>query len=143
MPFPKTLPNLKITLPERKRKITQTKDAYFSFLENWDDEKILSEKEYKALILDKNDKVVCHISLGSKIVKQKAGLEEIFAIAKRQKGVKIIFGQNNPAGNVLPSAEQASFARKFKTCGDKLNVAVVDQLILSDRSYYSFADNGL
>lgn len=54
----------------------------------------------------------------------------------------VILAHNHPSGNIVPSAEDIRITDRIKKGGEVLEVAVLDHLIIGERSYYSFADEG-
>jgi DNA repair protein RadC len=50
---------------------------------------------------------------------------------------------NHPSGALNPSQADIDVTKKLKVAGETLDIPVLDHLIVSDRGYYSFADNGL
>jgi len=55
----------------------------------------------------------------------------------------IIVCHNHPSGNLTPSDSDTNITRKIKDAGNLMDIQLLDHLIISDRDYYSFADNGL
>jgi DNA repair protein RadC len=55
----------------------------------------------------------------------------------------IIVCHNHPSGNLNPSESDSTITRKIKEAGNLLDIQLLDHLIISDKDYYSFADNGL
>ena len=55
----------------------------------------------------------------------------------------IIVCHNHPSGNLNPSESDSKITQKIKEAGNLLDIQLLDHLIISDRDYYSFADNGL
>lgn len=54
-----------------------------------------------------------------------------------------IMCHNHPSGNLNPSAEDRKITDQLKEVGKIMNVQLLDHLILSENSYFSFADEGL
>ena len=48
---------------------------------------------------------------------------------------------NHPSGDVMPSKEDINFTRNLVEIGRMQGIPVVDHLIVSDNSYYSFYEN--
>ena len=48
---------------------------------------------------------------------------------------------NHPSGKTRPSTADKRITKKVKEAGIILDIEVVDHLIISPESYYSFADN--
>jgi DNA repair protein RadC len=55
----------------------------------------------------------------------------------------IIVCHNHPSGNLNPSESDSKITQKIKEAGNLLDVQLLDHLIISDKDYYSFADNGM
>ena len=55
----------------------------------------------------------------------------------------IIVCHNHPSGNLNPSESDSTITHKIKEAGNLLDIQLLDHLIISDKDYYSFADNGL
>jgi DNA repair protein RadC len=55
----------------------------------------------------------------------------------------IIICHNHPSGNLNPSDSDTKITRKIKDAGELMDVQLLDHLIISEKDYYSFADNGL
>ena len=57
--------------------------------------------------------------------------------------VQVIMVHNHPGGNVTPSIEDQDLTDHFIQAGKFLKVEVIDHLIISDETYYSFVDSGI
>ena len=70
---------------------------------------------------------------------------EIIAKARRFKARGITLVHNHPSGEPLPSTEDITATRQFKTLADAAGVRLVDHIILGDygRSYTSMLERGL
>lgn len=55
----------------------------------------------------------------------------------------IIVCHNHPSGNLNPSESDTKITHKIKEAGELMDIQLLDHLIISDKDYYSFADNGL
>lgn len=62
------------------------------------------------------------------------------AIEKLSSG--IILAHNHPSGNLKPSQQDINLTSKLVAAGKVMDIPVLDHLIVTDDSYYSFADNG-
>lgn len=49
---------------------------------------------------------------------------------------------NHPSGNLQPSAADIDLTTKLKAAGRLMDLPMLDHLIISERGYYSFADEG-
>lgn len=55
----------------------------------------------------------------------------------------IIVCHNHPSGNLNPSESDSRITQKIREAGSLMDIQLLDHLIISERDYYSFADNGL
>lgn len=54
----------------------------------------------------------------------------------------VILAHNHPSGNLLPSSQDIELTRRVKEGLALLTVNVIEHIILTKDSYYSFADEG-
>ncbi len=57
--------------------------------------------------------------------------------------VGIILVHNHPSGTLKPSTADKQLTTKLKTAGESLDIKVLDHIIVTEASYFSFADNNL
>ena len=67
---------------------------------------------------------------------------EVFAPAVTARASSIVLAHNHPSGNAEPSPQDADFTRAMVEAGRVLGIDVVDHLIVTPRSYYSFRRSG-
>jgi DNA repair protein RadC len=68
---------------------------------------------------------------------------EVFSFALQKQACSIILVHNHPSGNVNPSAGDRGITDQMMAIGKFLKLPVVDHLIITENSYYSFVDSGL
>jgi DNA repair protein RadC len=68
---------------------------------------------------------------------------EIFRVPIYKAAVNIILVHNHPSGSLVPSPADKDFTDKMMKVGKLLNIAVVDHQIITETSFYSFANTGL
>ncbi len=66
---------------------------------------------------------------------------EVFKEAYLQSASNIICMHNHPSGDVTPSREDINFTRNLVEIGRMQGIPVIDHIIVSDNSYYSFYEN--
>lgn len=54
----------------------------------------------------------------------------------------IIACHNHPSGNLRPSVQDDLLTRRLKEAAKLVDIALLDHIILSEKSYYSYADEG-
>lgn len=68
---------------------------------------------------------------------------EVFSFALQKRAVKLILVHNHPSGELTPSAADKEMTDRMLAIGKFIQVPVIDHLIISEASYYSFVDSGL
>lgn len=67
----------------------------------------------------------------------------IFQIALKSNSSSVIVAHNHPSGNINPSNSDKELTKKLRSAGSFLDIPVLDHIILTSESYFSFADEGL
>lgn len=57
--------------------------------------------------------------------------------------VGLILAHNHPSDTLKPSAADKQITQKLKRSAEVLDIKVLDHLIITQKEYYSFADNGI
>ena len=126
-------------ISERK-KITSSKDAHEVLYAIFAD---LPHEETWALLLDRANKVIAPIQvskggISGTVVDIRLILRE--AINRYASG--IILAHNHPSGNCVPSPQDTHVTKKLKEAAQWMDISLMDHLIVCDRTYYSYADEG-
>ena len=66
----------------------------------------------------------------------------IFSIALQTASSAIIVSHNHPSGGLLASTDDIEMTRRICQAGKLLKIKVLDHIILTRESHYSFADDG-
>jgi DNA repair protein RadC len=124
--------------------INHSKTAYSILAEHWNFDKIELLEEFKILLLNRNNRVlgIAEISNGGTsgtVVDPKV----IFAIAIKGLAHKLILCHNHPSGNLEPSELDKKVTKQLIEGGLLLDILVIEHIIITRNTYYSFADNGL
>ena len=110
----------------------------------WEDGKMQLVEQFKVLFLNRSNKVICiyNVSSGG-VTGTVADPKLIFTAALKVNAVSVILSHNHPSGSLKPSKADEELTQKIKGAGTFLDIKVVDHVILSSESYFSFADEGL
>ncbi len=65
---------------------------------------------------------------------------EVFKYAVSLSASSIILVHNHPSGNLNPSKEDIKATKELIDIGNKLNIPLIDHIIISDRDYLSIID---
>jgi len=130
--------------PSQRPKITTSRDAYNIFLDSWDKDLIELVEQFKVMLLNRANKVlgILELSTGG-ITGTVADPKLIFAAAVKSAACGIVLCHNHPSGLMKPSKQDELLSSKIKEAGKFLDINVMDSLIISTETYYSFADEGL
>jgi DNA repair protein RadC len=67
----------------------------------------------------------------------------IFKAALDHKASSIILCHNHPSGNTQPSEADIKLTKNIISAGKVLEISVLDHIIITQNSFYSFADEGM
>ncbi|NLV17983.1 MAG: DNA repair protein RadC [Bacteroidetes bacterium] len=104
----------------------------------------LLHEEFWILFLNRSNKVINRMKLSQGGVS--GTVTDIRIIMKKAieyLSSGIIVCHNHPSGNLRPSESDTKITRKIKEAGSLMDIQLLDHLIISDKDYFSFADNGL
>lgn len=68
---------------------------------------------------------------------------EVFSIPLQKRAVKLVLIHNHPSGTLKPSEADKDVTDRLIQVGRIMQVPVLDHLIITEKTYYSFADSGL
>jgi DNA repair protein RadC len=127
--------------PLKIDKITQSKDAYELLQPIMGD---LEHEEFWILYLNNSNKVMhkAQLSKGG-ITGTLVDVRLIMKQALELGAVALILAHNHPSGTLKPSTADKQITQKVKQAGTALDVKVLDHLIITQRDYFSFADNAI
>jgi DNA repair protein RadC len=104
----------------------------------------LLHEEFWILFLNRSNRVIARMKLSQGgISGTVTDVRMIMKKAVEYLSSGIIVCHNHPSGNLSPSESDSKITRKIKEAGELLDIQLLDHLIISDKDYYSFADNGL
>ena len=55
----------------------------------------------------------------------------------------MIIAHNHPSGNENPSGEDNRITEQIKKAADSLNIRLIDHIIITSNTYYSYVENGM
>lgn len=101
-------------------------------------------EQYFVLLMDVRNRVIGveKVSLGI-LTASLVHPRETFYNAIKKKAAKIIIAHNHPSGDVSPSDEDIKITKRIAESGVLLGITVLDHLIVTKTSYFSFKDQGL
>ncbi len=126
---------------KERPKVTSSRDAHNAIAPILMD---LTHEEFWVLMLNRANEItrkVC-ISRGG-VAGTVVDAKIVFKKALESMACSIILCHNHPSGNTKPSQADVNITEKLVKAGKTLDINVLDHLIITDRGFYSFADEGM
>ena len=103
----------------------------------------LEHEEFWVIYLNNSNKVLskAQMSKGG-ITGTSVDIRLLYKRALELSSVAIIICHNHPSGKLEPSLADRTITSKIKKAGKSLDIQLLDHLIVNEKSYFSFADNG-
>lgn len=125
------------------KKVCSSSRAANLFRQIMDPEQLEYREMFYALFLNRNNEIVgiFKVSEGgitATVVDPKLLLSQALLIG----ATGIVVCHNHPSGNLQPSQQDISLTEKLKNGASFLDMSILDHIILTANSYYSFADMG-
>ncbi|MEO0571777.1 MAG: DNA repair protein RadC [Bacteroidota bacterium] len=126
---------------QKTNKINSSKDA-FELLQPLIGE--LPHEEFWIVYLNNSNKVLHkeQLSKGG-MTGTLVDVRLVMKHALEQGAVGCVLAHNHPSGTLKPSQPDKEITKKLQKAGSALDIKVLDHLIISQNTYYSFADGGI
>jgi len=105
----------------------------------------LEHREYfYVLLINRQNQILGfnQISMGG-ISGTTVDIRLIFQVALKANASAMILVHNHPSGNLNPSEADKKITSKIVDGGKLLDISILDHVIISEESYFSFADQNL
>ena len=121
--------------------ITKSSDAFSLLAPVLED---LNYEEFWVLLLNRGNRLISRerISEGG-ITGTVIDPRRLFKLAIEHRASSIILCHNHPSGQLRPSEADLGITKQLKEAGKLLEISILDHLIVTNRGYLSFADEGL
>lgn len=124
-----------------RKKITSS-NSVFEFLQPIIGE--LPHEEFWVLFLNNSNKVIQNSQLSKGgITGTLVDVRLLFKDALQLGAIGIILAHNHPSGTLKPSQSDIQLTKKIKLAGETLDIKLLDHLIVTEKAYFSFADENL
>lgn len=125
---------------EERPRFTDAEKIYDYFRPRMED---LTTEEFRVLLLDQGlrlirDVVISRGGLTSTIVDVRLILRE----ALLAQAPAIALCHNHPSGSNRPSVQDDNITRKVQRAATDMDIRLIDHIVLGDRSYYSYQEQG-
>lgn len=127
-----------------EKKIQSSHSAVNLLRKFYDDDQIRYREFFYVMYLSRANEVmgVVKVSEGG-ISATVVDPKVIFAQALLIGASAMILSHNHPSNNLKPSEQDINLTKKLKEGAGFLEIQLLDHVILTDNSFYSFADDGL
>lgn len=104
----------------------------------------LAHEEFWIIFLNNSNKILKtdQISKGG-ITGTLVDVRMVMKIALQLSAVGMILAHNHPSGTLKPSMADKQLTAKLKSAGQSLDIQVLDHIIVTQKAYFSFADEAI
>jgi DNA repair protein RadC len=104
----------------------------------------LGHEEFWILYLNHANKIIEHFQISKggitgTLVDVRLTLKKALELG----ATSLILAHNHPSGNLNPSEADKQLTNKLKVASESLDIKILDHLIVTEKSYFSFADEGI
>lgn len=126
--------------PLERKSVRCSKDIYMLFYSLMCD---LPVEECWILLLNQSSKVIdrLKVSIGG-LASTQVDIRCILREALLKRAVSVILCHNHPSGNVSPSRDDDRLTEALRRAGEVMNIRLLDHIIITDGTYYSYSDEG-
>lgn len=104
----------------------------------------LPHEEFWIVYLNNSNKVISKSQLSKGgITGTLVDVRLVFKTALEMGATSVILCHNHPSGALTASDADKQITKKLKLAGESLDIKVLDHLIVTERNYFSFADEGI
>ena len=126
---------------EERSKITSSNDVFRMMHPFIGD---LDHEQFWVLMLNNSNKVIYKLPLSKGgITATMVDARLVFKSALAQGATALILAHNHPSGTLKPSVADKNITQKIKKAGEILDIKVLDHIIVTEKTYFSFADESL
>lgn len=102
----------------------------------------IAEMVYVVYFNRANETIAFDINSTGDISSSIINMQRLFAIGHMSFASSFAVCHNHPSGRLIPSESDHKITEKLVMAGSINNIKLLDHLIISDKGYYSFADEG-
>jgi DNA repair protein RadC len=130
----------KETAPEELEKLQSSRKIYEYMKPELLD---LPLEQFWIILLNNNLRPLKKIKIGEGGISQVlVDIRVIFKKALENYATSLVLVHNHPSGSTKPSVQDIQLTQKVKEAGILLNIKLLDHVIFTNKSFYSFTDEG-
>jgi DNA repair protein RadC len=104
----------------------------------------LPHEEFWIVYLNNSNKVITKTQLSKGgITGTVVDIRIAFKMALEIGATSIVLCHNHPSGSLKPSEADKQITQKLKRAGESLEITILDHVIITETSYFSFVDQGI
>jgi DNA repair protein RadC len=104
----------------------------------------LPHEEFWIVYLNNSNKVITKTQLSKGgITGTVVDIRIVFKMALEIGATSIVLCHNHPSGSLKPSEADKQITKKLKRAGESLEITILDHVIITETSYFSFVDQGI
>jgi DNA repair protein RadC len=104
----------------------------------------LAHEEFWVIYLNNSNKVISKIQLSKGgITGTVVDVRLVFKAALEMSATSLVLCHNHPSGSLKPSEADKQITQKLKRAGESLEISILDHIIVTETSYFSFVDQGI
>ena len=127
--------------PNKTKVLTSSKKVYESIFQNLEG---LHHEEFWVLYLNQSNRLLEKYCLSKGGISQTTvDIRLAFKRAFEVGATAFILVHNHPSGGLTPSNSDKQITRKFKLAAANVDLRILDHLIVSEKGYFSFADESI
>ncbi len=138
--------NVSYSRSERKHfgKVTSSKDAADFIRDTFHAGEVELQEQFIVLYLSQSNEIIGYYKHSKGAINATiADIRIILAAALKSLAVSMVVAHNHPSGNLKPSRADEQLTAKIKESAATMEIRLLDHVIVTRESYYSFADEGL
>ncbi len=122
-------------------KIASSKDVFELLQPNMGE---LPHEEFWIVYLNNSNKVMQSVQLSKgSITGTLVDVRLVMKQALELGAVALVLAHNHPSGTLMPSEADKQITKKLKKASEALDIKVLDHLIITQKEYFSFADEAI
>ncbi len=122
------------------QRVTSSEDVFRHYCPLMRD---LRREVFKVVLLDGKNAIIRDVTVSEgSLTLSIVHPREAFVPAVRESAAAVIFVHNHPSGDPEASPEDRALTRRLVSAGEIIGIRVLDHVIIGDRRYVSFADQG-
>ena len=142
------VPELQVSYTRSNRKdfgkITTSRDAANFVRETFQTGEVELQEQFIVLYLNQANQIIGFYKHSKGAINATvADTRIVLATALKCLAVAMVVAHNHPSGNLNPSVADRTLTAKLKESAALMDIKLIDHVIVTKESYYSFADEGL